>query len=123
MNYEEMSDFEINKSVAKIQCGGQSGIKWLPQKKILPEFDYDSMDDACYLISPMGHEQSADYCNSWADAGPIIEANGISMIAPSDCVTDWQARPSQGNYTSGDYDKNPRRAAMICFLKMQEAKQ
>jgi hypothetical protein len=45
----------------------------------------------------MGIEQSyqvPDYCNDWAAIGPIIEK----------------------------YEINPKRAAAICFLMMQDAK-
>lgn len=72
----------------------------------------------------------ADYCNSWADAGPIIAENKISLnwyesegkwtaagdYEMEDGVWDWEKLPE-----SDASHANPLRAAMIVFLMMQEA--
>ena len=63
----------------------------------------------------------ADYCNSWADAGPIIEANKITISAPMeyDQPADWLSYPASDSDTCISWPK-PLRAAMTCFLVMQE---
>lgn len=115
MNYSEMTDFEINSEVAA-KVGGflakdifekeQTIFKWHPSNKYL----------------------KFDPCNSWADAGPIIVSNKISLHAPS-LLGSWSAEfvGSDDDVNDGyevDYFQhrniNPLRAAMIVFLMMQE---
>ena len=95
-NYEDLTDEEINKAVQHIRQGKQL---WAP------------------LL---------DYCNNPSDAWPIIETNGISLIV-DDGAEHWSAcRYSGGglpNLLIEVFNKNPLRAAMIVFLKMQEAPQ
>jgi len=68
--------------------------------------------------------EKPDYCNSWADAGPIIVANRIATgWAGGD---DWSAiMTNQGKPEPFRQlevrDANPLRAAMVVFLKMMEA--
>ena len=66
----------------------------------------------------------ADYCNSWADAGPIIEQHGITLAYDSDgsWVADATAYWVDGIewQIDGVIHENPLRAAMVAFLMMQE---
>lgn len=72
-----------------------------------------------------------DPCNSWADAGTIIEANKIAMIPESDGTwfalgnpqikSNWRVE-STGPFITTRHDTTPLRAAMIVFLMMQEEK-
>ena len=55
-------------------------------------------------------------CNSWADAGPIIEKYGIGLKRQSNGV--WVSTQPGGLWPK--YHENPLRAAMIVFLMMQE---
>lgn len=121
-NYSEMSDFEINYSVAEKvltfdelvavpMFGG--AVRW-------SEGDRDGWNH----FNP---------CNSWADAGPIIEKNLIDLeaiykftdeseehIAP---IGVWAARAVvEGDSFPRCEDVSPLRAAMIVFLMMQESK-
>lgn len=97
-NYEQMSDFEINKRVCFHALGGM----------------FEVLVNHCM----------PDYCNSWADAGPIIGEYGISLEYDHD---EWCAKA--GNAAIGEngdhlhycWSKDPLRAAMICFLMMKEA--
>lgn len=72
-----------------------------------------------FEINAWVHECSGmgkgDYCNSWDDAGRIIEKANIA-------VSGNQAWPSQAGPASqyAATDKTTLRAAMICYLKMQE---
>lgn len=113
MKYSEMSDAEINNLVA-----WKSGL-------------YER-DDSCegYAVGLGGDDYRLfNPCNSWADAGPIIDENQICLSFDR-----WREDPiwSAGYDGHDDYewsgewmefsDKNPLRAAMIVFLMMQEAK-
>lgn len=62
----------------------------------------------------------ADYCNLWADAGPIIQEHEISIIFKNDENRIHHAfcGPSPSAYFD---DENPLRAAMVAFLKASEA--
>ena len=98
MNYSEMSDFGINKAVGEALGRDLSGIN---------DFNY-----SVYNIT--------DYCNSWADAGPMIEQNSISLsfgiwVHPS---LSGLTMASAGKYSASS--ENPLRAAMIVFLMMRE---
>ena len=133
MNYEDMSDFEINKLVAGIVTDGDV-------------IDYCDMfkgptDDCVQVIYKIGiHGEHYDYCNNPSDAWPIIAENNISMLADSDYALDRHLQKFKLNFTgryvtsafpamsdgfNGDevqsIDKNPLRSAMICFLKMKDA--
>lgn len=106
MNYEEMSDFEINCYVSMHMHG----------------FSWIEFVDGCASYVKCGNELSpgfamievSDYCNNPSDAWPIILENEISLVVVDDLL--WVARVG-GIYSEG---ANPLRAAMIMFLRMQE---
>lgn len=121
--YDEMSDFEINKAVAYILYA-----------------DIDGMDYTEYLIIKHSKEEGAnaiyycggqqlDYCNLAGDAWPIIVKYEISLLISCDewiAEFDFQTHDDEYNDCIDDWcvegiDKNPLRAAMICFLKMKDA--
>ena len=114
MNYEEMSDFEINRAVACRLDGNDLDIFCRPM------FAID-----CYFSIPesssvnwhrIGHE-SFNPCNNASDAWPVIFANRINVYASEGPdFMPWMAGCS-GFMVS---NKNPLRAAMIVFLMMQE---
>lgn len=113
-NYEEMSDFEINKRVALIvgvtfNCDGE------PVRFV--ECDTGAYADF--------NEIEFDPCNNPEDAEPIIIENRIGTIpAPDNGL--WKAAHRKIGNDDTPYhftqDKNPLRAAMIVFLKMNEDK-
>ena len=109
MNYEEMSDFEINGYVSM----HMHGLSWI-------EFV-----DGCTSHVKCGNERSpgfamieiSDYCNNPSDAWPVIFANRINVYASEGPdFMPWMAGCG-GIMVS---NKNPLRAAMIVFLMMQE---
>ena len=126
MNYEDMSDFEINKLVVELKCKGQL-IKILPQKDAFDPMETGVMSSDVHIITSPGREQSINPCNNPSDAWPIIVENAIGIckynldeddesfgmwFALCDEIEDIYEYPQ---------DKNPLRAAMICFLKMKDA--
>lgn len=107
-NYSEMSDFEINKAVA-IVCGyAEESCDFGLEGK--PDVGVEWNEDTGYP------SKSFDYCNSWADAGPIIQNNGIGLKRQSNGL--WVSAQSGGLWPI--YHENPLRCAMIVFLMMQE---
>ncbi|QPW26454.1 DUF2591 family protein [Edwardsiella ictaluri] len=62
-----------------------------------------------------------DFCNSWADMGPLIEENGI-VVAPYRSATPEAWSTAFGiNAKFHAEDDNPLRAAAIVYLMMKEA--
>lgn len=95
--FESMSDFEINKLVAEAQ--GLNG------------------GDKDFFI---GHTNMVpDYCNSWADMGPLLVEWQISL---TNFIMYWRAS-SILNTPIGRCvdDKNPLRAAAIIYLESLES--
>ena len=95
-DYSKMSDFEIN-------CRVHSEVM---------------------EISGLDTFKAKDYCNSPADAWPVVEQNKITMMHECD---EWTAfgnlsihHSGEANWEFCEYDKKPFRAAMIVFLMMQE---
>ncbi|WP_145055727.1 phage protein NinX family protein [Mixta calida] len=106
MDYSKMSDFEINKAV------GESTGEAL------------NTEETLNLVIRNSTGRRFDPCNSWADAGPIIAANKISIDFDADgykppqnawCKT---SSPCGQVYYGGE--KEPLRAAMIVFLMMHD---
>lgn len=114
-NYEEMSDFEINKAVALI-AGMTFNDDGAPVRFV--ECDTGAYGDF--------NEIEFDPCNNPADAWPIIDENNITIINDHPSVR--SAVNDAAGYYNGfsgiiaSFDENGFRAAMIVFLKMNEDK-
>ena len=123
MNYDTVSDFEINKAVA--EALGVPGMFpsdkpdiILVGKPILPMLSLDDYSETTCRI------EAFDPCNNWSDIGPIIEDKKISLCYWASMG--WRASNTMrvvADESIGEFevaDKNPRRAAAIVFLKMME---
>ena len=113
-NYEDMSDFEINKRVALIV-----GVTFNGDGEPVRFVECDTGAYADF------NEIEFDPCNNPEDAEPIIIENRIGTIpAPDNGL--WKAAHRKIGNDDTPYhftqDKNPLRAAMIVFLKMNEDK-
>ncbi len=101
MQYKEVTDYEINKTVAKylklntIACDRTEIVL------------FDDIDATPF-----------DPCNNPADAMPIVIENGISLISDWNEIGVWGAT-YQPWWTSEN--KNPLRAAMEVFLMIKDA--
>ena len=99
MNYEGMTDAEINVSVHNL---------------ILPRGD--KFDNFFNDLTPQ------DYCNSPSDAWPVISENEIDLEwNEGECTAARYWSSSTGHDDIHYHDKNPLRAAAIVYLKMMEA--
>lgn len=113
MNYSEMSDFEINKAVHKVllDLGNiKEEFRLCPQDFTdVVKNTWDKNDGDNSVIAVMRYKDSdgynpfggsRDYCNSWADAGPIIQENGINLFASkvidSAGLKEWEAMSFEG---------------------------
>ena len=118
MNYEDMSDFEINKLVSKNTDFGELVVSINDSNETV----YLCEKDGTFSIFPISH---FDPCNNPSDAWPIILGNNISILKSGN---EWMATWSEyGSHMAVNdiyvSDKNPLRSAMICFLKMKDAEQ
>lgn len=118
MNYSEMSDFEINCAVAAYlgreffyNSPGEPGRR---RKSFV-------IDDRCRDVyeSEVWSSDVFAPCKSWADAGPIIEANEISLNSVYEGGPCWLSFAGDDGEI-GHTDTSPLRAAMIVFLMIQE---
>ena len=117
MNYQEMSDEQIDLAVSEIIFGKTYG-KIVSYAFDEPKFVFT---ESGHSFTPLDNEKveltpKIKPTSSWADAGPIIQENRISIFA-SDDEGKWMARFI--NYETTYMDKNPLRAAMIVFLMMK----
>ena len=122
-NYEEQSDFEINKAVAEA----------LGHETRAPDFYLEAFKNqypnrVWFKRPNQAHSEHADYCNDPSHAWPIITENrigvspvqvGINRYHPAKDL--WRAshyRTYDNVFTkSGD---SPLRCAMIVYLMMME---
>ena len=110
VNYEEMTDFEINKAVA-----ATLGFDALQAEYSSGE---ESSDVYCIGNGTCGFK---NYCGRVEDAWPIIVESKIDL----EWGNDGFMCAAQYNHTGDDidfhwHDKNPLRAAMMIFLKLKE---
>jgi hypothetical protein len=104
MNYEKMSDLEINYAVASI---------------LFKVVDGDIGSSVCAGDTGKGDLNLYDYCSNPADMWPIIVEHKISIINyPSGDAATWIQGSGFANFKSED--KNALRSAAITFLMMQE---
>lgn len=61
-----------------------------------------------------------DYCNSWADMGPIIGRERISLIPVSNMDVSWLAVPESGLHSHRSVGNNPLRAAAIVYILVKQ---
>ncbi|WP_241626788.1 phage protein NinX family protein [Rosenbergiella epipactidis] len=108
MNYQEMTDFELELLVAKHFLGEGS-------------YSYDAEKSEVYLAGMDGGDflPNAYFrpINSWADAGPIAEENEIGVVK---VLNGWCATNDHVKHEGVFFvDPSPRRAICIVFLMMK----
>ncbi|WP_371333296.1 phage protein NinX family protein [Klebsiella quasipneumoniae] len=116
MDYSKLSDFEINSAVHnallkepyKIEFLGNDRIRWVR----------GSTDVTTEKVA-YSKKSLKDYCNSPADAWPIITSNRIGIVLGT-ATEKWAAH--HGDWDIAISGVNPLRAAMIVFLMMQDSR-
>lgn len=126
MNYEQMSDFDINVAVLKIKLASQPGTVFHPQSECeLTE----TKDDFVRITTQMGREQKIDFCHNPEQAWPIIAENIIAVYPQVTHPGGTGDLEHTGKWIAESLsqitvdDNNPLRAAMIVFLKMKEGQE
>lgn len=118
MNYEYVSDFEINKSVAchlgvfwhVKPCNSETG-GWLYSE------NYEKCDTSIGQVAI----ELPDYCNNPSDAWPIIDKHNICIHNDEMEGRSYACSFDKHGYVSEEsYCDKTLRAAMIVFLMMQE---
>ena len=120
MNYEDMSDFEINKLVAT------------HESLIINESQSLSKSPSSVMVNDIIQSFMFDPCNDPSDGWPIMDTNNISVTTDgcgfwnADILSTINSDDENVSFecftlTGFTQDKNPLRAAMICFLKMKDA--
>lgn len=108
MNYEEVSDFEINRSVAINRGGYQGPVDHMTH----------GVKESDRVSSGLFYTER-DYCNNPSDAWPIICEVRLAIMPWND--REWQSFVMiNGEPVHRTRCENPLRAAMIVFLMMQE---
>lgn len=111
MNYEEMTWLEINHKIAEILE---------PNAIRIRESRFNAFEGE-HSVEVFVDDDIVEYDFSKpSDAWPIIVENGINLNRSSLQMNGytWQAGK---DFKTQSRDKNPLRAAMICFLKMKDA--
>ena len=106
MNYETMSDNELNTMVADLRGGYAGNVHGSESKVKVSDPDSGGL-----------FYTEVDYCNNPSDAWPIVMEYKID-IQHRDGFNTPCAKHCEHMYP----DKNPLRAAMVVFLMMQESK-
>ena len=122
MNYELMSDFEINNAVAGLlEVSGvfDEFVFGNDEREVVYLCERDGLDS----IIPVGEFNP---CNDPADAWPIISGNKIKLTYEGASTILWTAMHVRHtsdldcDYIGANSHENPLRAAMIVFLMMSE---
>ncbi len=106
INYDELSDFEINKLVAE-----SLGLDAIGQSERENNSSIWLYDLQAYV----------DYCNNPNDAWPIIVENKMTIVPTTVGLKEWTAWHPNKGLAATTQDDNPLRAAMIVFLMMKES--
>lgn len=119
--WDDWSDFKINKRIADFIFPEQIRSTKAAKKNVVD-----------VLIANGGkgfyRHEYVDYCNNWADIGPIIEQNGISInydceTQPDNSAEWWNVNGfGDDGEVRVDYKLNPKRSAAIVFLMMNGVK-
>jgi hypothetical protein len=100
-----MTDAEINLAIAKIEY---------PDAIVTP-------DKYHWIVRVLveDDELALDYCNDWADIGPIIERERIhSFYDPETGLAGASIRRNKMNWIVLNKE-TPTKAAALCYLKMK----
>lgn len=116
-SWDDWTDLEVNKSIAIAK-----GQKVIQQSmfNIGRVWAIEGWDGGIYKIP--------DYCNSWADMGPIIANSKIDLTYEGGFRMEWESSHIKHlseydvDVIGSNYHVNPLRAAAIVFLEMNGAK-
>lgn len=113
MNYDGMSDFEVNKRLSELT----GEVLCIVQSASIKS------DVNGVLVKTENKTRLINHCNNWSDIGPLIERYDISIVrdAAEDLSAAWWNASTIDNGIEINYCKNPKRAAAICIIKLLES--
>ena len=113
-----MSDYEITMVILKNELIGQPGTEFVPQEECMLTGIKSS---AVRIITQMRRKQTIDFCNNWADMGPLIEElSKLGTIVINDGFGLIPQPLAQMICSAG---QTLRAAAIVYILVMQECNQ
>lgn len=120
MDYSKMSDLQINKAVLEALYSGGPEYRTTDEGKLIILRHVNTVEFGEH-VERTEDAGEFDPCNSWADAGPIIQEYGIEL--GYDGVA-WEASCNLRGITPYSdwkkYPESPCRLAMIVFLMMHD---
>lgn len=119
MDYNKMSDFEINSAVHNALLNDPYSLSFLGDDRVA----WKRKNGETIITDRVPYSKNGvhDYCNNPTDAWPIIVDNKICLEVASSDGRLWLAEDWRNVGISWHKDSNPLRAAMIVFLMMQES--
>ena len=120
MNYQDMSDFEINMRVACSIDGVRVDENGNPERAVDCFLAVDNSSSVKWLRRGNDEHDFFNPCNRPSDAWPIITSNGICTNNAKSSRTFASSFDSLGNLNRKWFCENTLRAAMIVFLMMRD---
>ena len=124
---EAMSDFELNKAVAKsighitFKSSMEGGCD-IGTEQVCRGVRFNKWVDYCNNWSDM--DKWVDYCNNWSDMGTLIFDSGINLESPESIgIDDWCASNFSAvglGSTINSYSENPLRASAIIYILIKQ---
>lgn len=115
MDYSELSDFEINCLVA-ITIEPRLG--YADDDLVTEKENGAANFRLCNAIGDDLDAGTYNYCNSWADIGPIIEEYRIGILLGSESNRVVAQGPKGDPFVALEGRDKVKRAACIVFLKL-----
>lgn len=119
MDYSKMSDQQINEAVLEALYGGGPEYRTTDDGKLIILRHVNTVEFGEHVERT---EDAGEFnpCNSWADAGPIIEKFGIGLMPfKKSPAKAWPLSVGLLSNASVEHE-NPLRAAMIVYLMMHD---
>ncbi|MGB2063563.1 MAG: phage protein NinX family protein [Marinomonas gallaica] len=119
MNWDDVSDFEINQLLHKTKkaIDLDAWISWVKNQ---------GRSESSILFGENVYTQHVpDYCNLWAYMGPLIFRENLDVVSPNSWDDLWSV--SKFNFETLEFEfecenANPLRAAAIVYLMMNGVK-
>ena len=130
MNYEEMSDFDLNLKLSELALIGRSDFELVMARRIVKAhadsgsgIDFLGAKELSDLLSMITHKYPVKYCTDWnATYDSIGNYWTCGKANFKDGVWEFDKSITGECVDHEAYDKNPLRAIVICLIKVLEAK-
>ena len=121
MNYEEMSNYEINLAVAKRLMRDQM-ITYLPQQSVIDFLPEMGVEDRLHIVTSSGMKQKLNFCVYPDQYMQVAIKNKISASWVGSYWSVYAPIDFGIIAAKSDHGSGLGRAICVVFLKMTEAK-